>query len=167
MRGLPRKLYLTATGQHWRVSYVKKPGKITLIELPYRKLVICGKRYSRRAAVKLISRWVKMRSKAYLTALLFKLNRKIKANFSKIRIHSLKTEWGSCTSKREIGFNYKVIFLPPTLVRYIIIHELCHLGCLNHSARFWKKVAKFDKNWEKHKTAVSDADQHVPEWLIF
>jgi predicted metal-dependent hydrolase len=39
-------------------------------------------------------------------------------------------------------FNYKIIYLRPDLADYLITHELCHLGELNHSKRFWTLVSK-------------------------
>ncbi|MBI2037367.1 MAG: M48 family metallopeptidase [Candidatus Magasanikbacteria bacterium] len=60
----------------------------------------------------------------------------------RISIKNTKTRWGSCSKKGNINFNYKIALLPERQVDYIIVHELCHLGELNHSRRFWNLVAK-------------------------
>jgi len=164
---LPKKIYLTAVDKHWRVSYIRTPGPLTIIELPYRKLAVYGNRYSKHAAIHMINKWVMLKSKEYLTGLLTKINRRIGVTYKKLRIHALKTEWGSFSSKQILGLNYMLIFLPPRLVRYIIIHELCHAHHLDHSNAFWKVVAKYDKNWKKHQNAVLTADALVPNWVVF
>jgi hypothetical protein len=60
----------------------------------------------------------------------------------KVSIKNQKTRWGSCSGKRNLSFNYKLLFLPPNLRDYIIIHELCHLKEMNHSKNFWNLVAE-------------------------
>ncbi|MBY0309911.1 M48 family metallopeptidase [Patescibacteria group bacterium] len=60
--------------------------------------------------------------------------------FGRIAIRDTRRSWGSCSSKGNLNFNYKLLFLPPCLREYIIIHELCHLRVLNHSVDFWREV---------------------------
>ena len=60
----------------------------------------------------------------------------------KVFIKNHKSRWGSCSEKGNLNFNYKIIFLPAEFADYIIVHELCHLGELNHSPRFWDLVAR-------------------------
>ena len=64
----------------------------------------------------------------------FKINR--------VSIKNQTSRWGSCSSMGNLNFNYKIIYLRPQLADYLIVHELCHLGELNHSKRFWNLVAK-------------------------
>ena len=69
-------------------------------------------------------------------------NQFYKFHYNKISIKNQKTRWGSCSKKGNLNFNYKVIYLRPQLADYLIVHELCHLGELNHSKRFWALVYK-------------------------
>lgn len=62
-------------------------------------------------------------------------------NYHRVAIRDQKRCWGSCSSKGNLNFSYKLLFLPSCLCDYIIIHELCHLKVLNHSAGFWVEVA--------------------------
>jgi hypothetical protein len=78
---------------------------------------------------------------------------------NRVAIKNTKSRWGSCSSKKNLNFNYKIIYLRPELADYLIVHELCHLGELNHSKRFRALVEKtipdYTKvNMELRKTSV-------------
>jgi hypothetical protein len=60
--------------------------------------------------------------------------------YNRVAIRDQRRCWGSCSSKGNLNFSYKLLFLPPCLRDYIIVHELCHLHVLNHSADFWSLV---------------------------
>lgn len=67
--------------------------------------------------------------------------------FNKINIKNQKTRWGSCSKKKNLNFNYKIVLLPERIADYIIIHELCHLKEFNHSRKFWNLVAKLTPDY--------------------
>jgi predicted metal-dependent hydrolase len=60
----------------------------------------------------------------------------------KVTIKDHSTKWGSCSSRGNLNFNYRIVFLPLELVDYIVVHELCHLREMNHSPNFWRLVEK-------------------------
>jgi len=69
--------------------------------------------------------------------------RQMDAQYNRIAIKHMKTRWGSCSSKRNLNFNYKIIFLSDMQADYLIVHELAHLFEMNHSRKFWDIVAQF------------------------
>lgn len=58
-----------------------------------------------------------------------------------LRIKGQKTRWGSCSARGFLNFNWRLILAPPPVLDYVVVHELCHLAHLNHSPRFWERVA--------------------------
>lgn len=57
-------------------------------------------------------------------------------------IKNTKTKWGSCSSKKNLNFSYKIALLDPELQDYLIVHEMCHLAEMNHGKGFWDLVAQ-------------------------
>ena len=62
--------------------------------------------------------------------------------WKRVAIRNQRRVWGSCTSLKNLNFNYKILLLPEHLRDYIIVHELCHLAHLHHRADFWNLVAE-------------------------
>jgi len=59
-----------------------------------------------------------------------------------VSVKDYKSRWGCCDAKNNIIFNYKLFMLPPRVQEYVIVHELCHTLCHNHSPAFWQLVTE-------------------------
>lgn len=59
--------------------------------------------------------------------------------------------WGTCNSKKQLTFNYKLSMAMLSAIDYVVIHELCHIMHLNHDRSFWRKVGMYDKNYKRHQ----------------
>lgn len=66
--------------------------------------------------------------------------KKMSVTYGRITIREQKTRWGSCSSKGNLNFNWKLILLAPELLDYVVVHELAHRREMNHSKNFWKIV---------------------------
>lgn len=67
---------------------------------------------------------------------------------NKIRIRNIKYAWGSCSSNKNITINLKLVDKSDEEIKYVVLHELCHLKYMNHSDKFWNLVEKYMPNYK-------------------
>ncbi len=106
--------------------------------------------------LKTLKAWYKKVAKQVLSERLAFVENKIKLKSNSFRIGDSKGRWGSCNSRGAICLNFRVLMLPPALIDYVIVHELCHLVEMNHSKNFWKLVSSFLPNVDKLKSAIKE-----------
>lgn len=82
-----------------------------------------------------------------------------------IKIMNNKNRWGSCSSEKILSFHWRLIFVIPEVLRYIIIHELCHIRVMNHSPKFWALVEKFDPNYRINKKWLKSNSTIIHSYL--
>ena len=73
-----------------------------------------------------------------------------------------RSRWGSCSRQRAISINQKLLFLPPALVRYVFIHELCHMVHFDHSPAFWRLVTQREPRGRALDEELGVAWRYVP-----
>lgn len=76
--------------------------------------------------------------------------------YNQIAIRVQRTRWGSCSSKGNLNFNCLLALVPPDVLDYIVVHELCHRKELNHSERFWTEVGKVLPDYKIRKKWLKD-----------
>ena len=84
-------------------------------------------------------------------------------SYNRITIRDQKTRWGSCSAKGTLSFNWRLMLAPPAILDYVVVHELCHLSYMNHSAAFWKKV---ESVYPDYRTARKWLKDHGNELIL-
>ncbi len=74
-----------------------------------------------------------------------------KVKYKSFSIENHPTKWGSCSSKRNLTFHWKLMMFPLSAIDYVVVHELCHLVHMNHDRSFWRLVGKV---YPKYKEAM-------------
>lgn len=87
-------------------------------------------------------------------------------SFRRLQIRHQRTRWGSCSARGTISLNCCLLFQRPEVVRYLLVHELTHLTHMNHSARFWTAVERFEPNWRELDRELCRGWSQVPGWLV-
>ena len=77
-------------------------------------------------------------------------------HYTSITVRNQKSRWGSCSSRGTLSFNYRLIFAPPVVLDYVVVHELCHLTHMNHSKDFWSMVASIMPEYKIHRQWLRD-----------
>ena len=86
-----------------------------------------------------------------LTNLINTINVDKKFKYNRIAIKDNSSNWGSCSSKNNLNFNWRLLFAPYEIIRYVAVHELCHLIEHNHSNAFWDLVRNWDVDYKIHR----------------
>jgi predicted metal-dependent hydrolase len=68
-----------------------------------------------------------------------------------ISISDSKTTWGTCDSKRQLTFNWRLAMAPLHVIDYVVVHEMCHMVHLNHDRSFWRLVGKIMPHYKEQE----------------
>jgi predicted metal-dependent hydrolase len=71
--------------------------------------------------------------------------------YSRIIVRNQRSRWGSCSSRGELSFNWRLVLAPHDVLDYVVVHEVCHLVEHHHGTAFWKLVARRRRGYRDPK----------------
>ena len=89
------------------------------------------------------------------------LSKKYNFTINRIAVRDQSSRWGSCSSKKNINMNWRLIFAPIETLDYVIIHELCHTKEMNHSKNFWNLVESISPNWKENRDWLTQNSRNL------
>ena len=90
-----------------------------------------------------------------IRTLVEKFSLELDVTVNKIYFRKMKSRWGSCSSRNNININKYLIYLPESLIEYVVFHEVAHLVELNHSKRFWNIINEKFNNYKEIEKELS------------
>ena len=162
---LPTELNLQAVDERWVIGY-----------LPARRAglrVLAGQRLQVQAdptrpaeARRALRTWLQVEARRALEPWLARLGAENGLGYRRLQLRQQRTRWGSCSRAGTISLNLCLLFQPPQLVRYLLLHELCHTRHMNHSPRFWQLVESLEPEYRTLDRELTRGWRHVPGWLF-
>jgi predicted metal-dependent hydrolase len=106
-------------------------------------------------------RWYRAQARTRLTAAVHREGERLGlAGWARIRIGDPRSRWGSCSARGTLSFSWRLVVAPAWVADYVVVHELCHLREMNHSARFWELLRGA---YPRHAEARAWLRTHGPE----
>lgn len=82
------------------------------------------------------------------------LSKKMGLCFNSIKITSAVTRWGSCSTKGNINFSWRLVMADEATIDYVVVHELAHLKIMNHSKKFWDIIKNVFPDYQKSRAKL-------------
>ncbi|MBW4522512.1 MAG: M48 family metallopeptidase [Scytolyngbya sp. HA4215-MV1] len=161
---LPKQISLLAISETLRVAYCNGSRlRVSTFEKG-NNLTVWANEGQPEICQEILRRWLGRKAEEHLIPWLRSVSGEIDLPFTSASVRGQKTLWGSCSRRKTISLNYKLLFLPDPLVRYVFVHELCHTVHLNHSKDFWYLVGEYEPDYKNLDKELNHAQRYVPLW---
>lgn len=110
---------------------------------------------------KALERWYRGRATIRLNDRLERWVKAVGCKPKDVLIRNQRQRWGSCSPDGALRFNWRVVQLEPSLIDYVVVHELAHLLVRNHSGQFWDVVGRVMPDYRLRRKRLKEAGAHV------
>jgi hypothetical protein len=162
---LPETIELAACEERWLVR--AKEGMRTAIRVDASNRVLEVNADPGRVGEvrQQLRHWLISRARTVLVPWTERLAQDTGLVFERIQVRRQRSRWGSCSPTGTISLNCCLLFQSAAVVRYLLLHELCHTRHMNHSRRFWRLVAWHEPDFRALDRALGSGWQNVPAWM--
>ncbi len=122
---------------------------LTAVKLERNNLIVSLKSSSQHLSSSELEQWYRGQASKLINDKVESFSQQIGVGYNRVVIRDQKSRWGSCSWKKNLNFNWRLIMAPEPVLDYVVIHELCHLKEMSHSKSFWNLVSRFCPRWHE------------------
>lgn len=168
---LPHALELRGIEQHVRIEFIRGSGMPRVRVMAHGAneadgVGVVGDPGASRDWSRALCRWLMRHAQDEIERRLNALAAEYDLQYRHVRLRRQRTRWGSCSSRGAININVCALFLAPEVLRYLLVHEICHTRHMNHSKRFWSLVEKLEPDFARLDRELRSGWRHVPAWMF-
>lgn len=147
-----------------RVETTEKRARGNLVEFTNGVIVVWRGTASQTLVTRSLENWLRKQARAEIELRLAAVTKRLGQSPRRIYVMGQRTKWGSCSSRRNLSFNWRLILAPDFVLRYLVTHEAVHLAVPDHSAKFWLAVQGLCPEAERAKRWLRTNGQrlHAP-----
>lgn len=138
-------------GERLQIQVVNQPLNVIGIQKVENKLVIRKPNEFPMDIHRVIEDWMRRQAADMIRELVEHYSTVMNVTYNNITIKDQKTRWGSCSSKGNLNFNYRLIMAPKEVLQYVIVHELSHRVHMDHSKDFWRTVEQVIPEYRQYR----------------
>jgi len=125
-------------------------GKTIQVNLP----INIHKNHEKKIIKAAIWKFYRQQTEEKITELLKKYSKRLGIQIPTFMIKNQYKRWGSCTSKDQLIFNFRLAMAPVSQIEYVVAHEICHIKVKDHNNEYWKLFKSIMPEFEKRKDAL-------------
>jgi predicted metal-dependent hydrolase len=155
---VPTKEYVSGEGFHYlgrsyRLLVIDEESATAPLRLHHGRFLIS--RADQKRAAELFVRWYSEHALTWIERRADQVAQCIGDKPTSIRMRDLGNRWGSCNGRKHLYFHWRTICLPPSLIEYVIAHEMVHLVEPTHSVAFWKRLERVLPDFRERKLLLA------------
>jgi predicted metal-dependent hydrolase len=136
-------------GKYITVMQERNNSGPTAVRLTQNNLIVSLNSSSQNVSFSELESWYRIQANRLINDKVKKFSQLMGLAYNRVVIRDQKSRWGSCSCRRNLNFNWRLIMAPEAVLDYVIIHELCHLKEMSHSKSFWKLVTHYCPEWHE------------------
>ena len=162
----PMSIELPAIGQSWQLEWREIPGEtVSVAAIAPSRLRLSGSIDDSDAWRAALRGWLMAQGREHLIPWAERMAHVAGVRIERVSVRCQKTRWGSYSPRNRVSLNAQLLFLPERLVRYVILHELCHAKHTDHSPAFWNLLRMHEPDADCLRAELRTIWRHVPSWL--
>ncbi len=162
---LPRRLPMRALETDWELAYRDtSAARISVRRDATRVTLIAPSLTPAAQRLAALRRFLMREAREALAPRLEALAARHQLTYARLTVRAQRSRWGSCSGHGTISLNYRLMFLPPPLVDYVLYHELAHTVERNHSARFWSLLESMCPQARARDRELDECAGLLPAW---
>lgn len=113
---------------------------------------------------KALEKWLRQQALAVLQQRVAYYAALLGVSYGRVKLSSAAKRWGSCSMQGNLNFAWRLVFYPLAVLDYVVVHELSHIGNMNHSRRFWQRVASILPDYQVRQRYLKQ-HSYILQWL--
>ncbi len=144
-----------------RVEFVDTKALGNRVRWNKREIAVYRGPETRTSVVHGLENWLRKQARLAILDYLPSLTARINQEPGRVYVMDQRTKWGSCSSRKNLSFNWRLILAPDFVFQYLVTHEVVHLAVPDHSAKFWLTVQSLCPEMERAKQWLSRHHAHI------
>jgi predicted metal-dependent hydrolase len=163
----PPRLGLERSGVVWlngeEVPLERENGSRSMAAMDDGRLVVRGEDED---APRAVERWYRREARKRIEEVAVSEAARLGLEYHSLGIRDPRTRWGSCSRRGHLSFSWRLVAAPPDVLRYVVVHELCHLREPSHSKAFWRLLEAARPGWQQQARWLREHGQELHDFTL-
>jgi len=152
-------------GREYEVETRVAKGAAGTVQVEEGRLLVLVPAEAEGATAAVLEGWFRTMARLLINQRVRVVNQVLNLDFKRVFIRDQKTRWGSCSQRKNLNFNWRLVMAPLQVIDYIVAHELLHLIQPDHSKKFWSLVERICPDYKDCRKWLKTNGHRLKFWF--